>query len=72
VAETLLALDRGRAGELDARVSYALSVDADAVEIRVLGCLLEKQRTQVPLGEVSASSCCGGQDGSTGGGGSCC
>jgi len=52
VAETLLALDRGRAGELDARVSYALSVDADAVEIRVLGCLLEKQRTtpdQYPL-----------------------
>jgi uncharacterized protein len=33
-------------------VSYALPVDADAVEIRVLGCLLEKQRTtpdQYPL-----------------------
>ena len=28
-----------------ARVSYAVAVDADAVEIRVLGCLVEKQRT---------------------------
>ena len=27
------------------RVSYAVAVDADAVEIRVLGCLVEKQRT---------------------------
>ena len=35
-----------------ASAAYALEVDADAVELRVLGCLLEKQRTtpdQYPL-----------------------
>ena len=35
-----------------ASAAYALDVDADAVELRVLGCLLEKQRTtpdQYPL-----------------------
>ena len=34
------------------RGAYAAAVDADAVELRVLGCLLEKQRTtpdQYPL-----------------------